>query len=54
MGLRAEAARCHELLADIYEQQGDLKQALAQVKLLNQVKETIYNEDTAKKSPTSR
>jgi diguanylate cyclase (GGDEF)-like protein len=49
VGLRAEAARCHELLADIYEQQGDLKQALAQVKLLNQVKETIYNEDTAKR-----
>ena len=49
VGLRAEAARCHELLADIYEQQGDLKQALAQVKLLNQVKETIYNEDTARR-----
>jgi len=49
LGLRAEAARCHELLADIYEQQGDLKQALAQLKLLNQVRESIYNEDTAKR-----
>ena len=49
VGLRAEAARCYELLADIYEQQGDLKQALAQLKLLNQAKETIYNDDTAKR-----
>ena len=49
VGLRAEGARCRELMADIYEQQGDLKQALAQLKLLNQIKETIYNEDTAKK-----
>jgi diguanylate cyclase (GGDEF)-like protein len=47
VGLRAEAAHCHELMADIYEQQGDLMQALAQLKLFNQVKETIYNEDTA-------
>jgi diguanylate cyclase (GGDEF)-like protein len=49
VGLRAEAAHCHELMADIYELQGDLKQALAQLKLFNQVKETIYNEDTAKR-----
>ena len=47
VGLRAEAARCHELNADIYEQQGKLKQALAELKLFIQVKETIFNENTA-------
>jgi diguanylate cyclase (GGDEF)-like protein len=49
VGLRLEEARCHELLADIYEQQGDLKQALAQLRLFYQIKETIFNEDTAKR-----
>ncbi|HVN14907.1 MAG TPA: diguanylate cyclase, partial [Anaerolineales bacterium] len=45
-GFRSEEARCHELLAEMYENQGDLKQALAQLKLFSQVKETIFNETT--------
>ncbi|HVM72080.1 MAG TPA: diguanylate cyclase [Anaerolineales bacterium] len=49
LGLRAETARCHELMAEIYEQQGDLRQALDQLKRFSQVKETIYNEATARK-----
>ena len=49
VGLRSEQARCHELLAEMYEQQGDLKQALAQLRLYYQVKETLFNEDAAKK-----
>jgi diguanylate cyclase (GGDEF)-like protein len=49
VGLRSEEARCHELLADMYEQQGNLKQALAQLRLFHQVKETIFNENTAKR-----
>lgn len=49
LGLRSEEARCHELLADMYELQGDLKQALVQLKLFYQVKETIFNENTAKR-----
>jgi two-component system cell cycle response regulator len=49
VGLRMEKARCHELLAEMYEQQGNPKQALAQLKLFYKVKETIFNEDTAKR-----
>jgi diguanylate cyclase (GGDEF)-like protein len=49
VGLRSEEARCHELLAEVYEQQGDLKQALAQLRLFHQIKETIFNEDTARR-----
>jgi diguanylate cyclase (GGDEF)-like protein len=48
-GLRSEEARCHELLADMYEQQGDLKQALAQIRLFHQIKETIFNEATTRR-----
>jgi diguanylate cyclase (GGDEF)-like protein len=49
VGLRSEEARCHELLADLYEQQGDLKESLAQFRVFHQIKETIFNEDTAQK-----
>ena len=49
VGLRSEEARCHELPAQIYEEQGDLNQALARLKLLAQVKETVYNETTAQR-----
>lgn len=49
VGLRSEKARCHELLAEMYEQQGDLKQALAHLRLFHQVKETILNEMTSQR-----
>ena len=47
VGLRSEEARCCELLAEMYEKQGNLQQALAQLKLFHQIKEAIFNEDTA-------
>lgn len=47
VGLRSEEARCHELLAEIYEKQGDLKQVVVELRLFHQIKETLYNEDTA-------
>jgi len=49
VGLRSEEVRCHELLAEMHEQQGDLKQALAHLRLFYQIKETIFNEDIAKR-----
>jgi diguanylate cyclase (GGDEF)-like protein len=49
VGFRSEETRCHELLAEMYENQGDLKQALAQLKLFQQVKETVFNETTAQR-----
>jgi diguanylate cyclase (GGDEF)-like protein len=48
-GLRSEEARCHELLANMYEQQGELKQALAHLRISSQIRESIYNDDTARK-----
>ena len=47
VGLRSEEARCHELLAEIYEKQGDLKQVVVELRLFHQIKQTLYNEDTA-------
>ena len=44
VGFRSEQARCHELLAEAYEQLGDLKKALDQLKLFHQTKETVLNE----------
>jgi diguanylate cyclase (GGDEF)-like protein len=49
VGLRMEKARCHELLAEMYEQQGNLKEALAQLRLFYQTKEAVLNETTAQR-----
>ena len=49
VGFRSEEARCHELLADTFEQQGNLQEALTHFKLFHEVKETVFNEDMAKR-----
>ena len=49
IGLRSEEARCHELRGSIFEQQGDLKQALAELRLFVQQRETIFNETNARR-----
>jgi diguanylate cyclase (GGDEF)-like protein len=49
LGMLMEQARCHKLLMEVYEQQGDLKQALAHSKMLHQVKESLFNEDAARR-----
>jgi diguanylate cyclase (GGDEF)-like protein len=49
LGFRSEEARSHELLANMYEQQGELKQALAHLRLFSQIRESIFNDDTARK-----
>jgi diguanylate cyclase (GGDEF)-like protein len=48
-GLRSEEAHCHELLADMYEQQGESKRALDHLRVFSQIRESIYNDDTARK-----
>lgn len=49
LGLLMEQARCLKLLMQLYERQGDLKQALAHSKLLHRVTESLFDEDAARR-----
>jgi diguanylate cyclase (GGDEF)-like protein len=46
---RLGQTQCHELLAEVYEKQGDLTEALAHWKLFHSIKESIFNENSAKR-----
>jgi len=41
--------QCHELLAEVYEKQGNLREALSHWKQFHILKETVFNENTAKR-----
>ena len=47
VGLRVEEARCNELLAEMHEQQGDLKQSLAHLRSFYALKETIFSKNAS-------
>lgn len=47
-GMRREESRCHDRMSTVFEQQGDLRQALSHLRSFVEVKETIFNEATAR------
>jgi diguanylate cyclase (GGDEF)-like protein len=49
LGTLVEQARCHRMMVELYEGQGDLRQALEHSKSLNEVEEVLFNEGTAKR-----
>ncbi len=46
---RRGESQCHQLLSEVYEKRGDFKSALQQFKEYHALKETVFNENTAKR-----
>ena len=47
---KGEASECHELMSEIYEQRGDLKQALHHFKRFHAIKEEVFSKEADDKA----